>query len=270
MEKLKSEVKVVRTMNVYSTKNYEYFNISEINRNIKPSQVRVIKNSIISQGQQKPIVLDNDFYIIDGQHRYTALKELNLPIEFIISNRSGNTIKDKMSIMESQNTSFSWSYMEKLVLRAKIDDNYLRLKILIDKYGFSLSATLDILFNKRTHIKASQKMGNISIGFLENNLIVTEEMVSKSINRFDKFKKLKEINNLFLSTQKSRTLLSLVKNQNLDLDVLISKSQKNSGRIDDLCRMNKTVDFIEKLYNFNSKKPTYFIDPKKYNKLINK
>ena len=267
MEKLKNKMKVVRTMNVYATKNYDVFNISEINRNIKPSQVKVIKNSIIAEGQQKPIVLDNDFYIIDGQHRYYALKELNIPVEFIISNRSGVTIKDKMNIMESQNTSFSWTYMEKLELRSKIDDNYLRLKKLIDQYGFGLNITLDILFNKRTHIKSSKKMANITIGFLENTLVITDELVIKSIKRFDKFKKLKEINRLFLNNEKVRMLLSLINNQGLDLDVLISKAQKNSGRVEDLCKVNKTIDFIEKLYNFNSKKPTYFIDPIKYNKL---
>ena len=122
------EVKVVRTQSVYSTKKYGVFNISELNRIIKVSNVNVIKNSILAEGQQKPIVVDDKMFIIDGQHRYTALKELNLPVEFILSTRSGDTMKDKMSVMESQNTSFSWTNMEKLELRSKIDDNYLRLK----------------------------------------------------------------------------------------------------------------------------------------------
>ena len=152
MENLE-EVKLVRTQSVYSTKNYDVFNISELNRNVKSTNVNIIKNSILAEGQQKPIVIDDKMFIIDGQHRYYALKELDLPVEFVLSTRSGVTMKDKMNVMESQNTSFSWTNMEKLELRAKIDDNYSRLKKLIDDYGFGLTVTCAILFGKSCNLK---------------------------------------------------------------------------------------------------------------------
>lgn len=270
MEKLKNEVKVVRTMNVYSTKNYEHFNISELNRNIKPSNVNVIKNSLLSEGQQKPIVVDNDFYIIDGQHRYTALKELRLPVEFIISNRAGNTVKDKMNVMESQNTSFSWSNMEKLELRSKIDDNYLRLKKLINEYGFGLHSTCHILFNQQIDLQNRKKSGNLSIGFAENTMIITEEMILKSKDRFKNIKELCEINKIFYSSAILKLMTSLIRFQKLDLRTLINKAYKYKNKIEDLNDSNSKLDFIEKLYNYNSKNKTYFIEPTKFYRMKNK
>ena len=271
MENL-GEVKVVRTQNVYSTKKYDVFNISEINRSVKPSNVNVIKNSIIAEGQQKPIVVDDKMFIIDGQHRYSALKELNLPVEFILSTRSGNTMKDKMNVMESQNTSFSWSNMEKLELRSKIDDNYLRLKNLIDKYGFSLSTTCYVLWNQNIQLQGRDKQGNLGIGFAENTMVITEEMIEESSRRFYNFTKLNEISKILSKPNIVKLVSSLSKYQKLDVNVLINKAEKHIRKIEDLYNSNKNLDFIEKLYNFSSKKPTYFIEPNKLNimKLNNK
>tara|TARA_R110002050_G_C8683922_1_gene493201 strand:- start:37 stop:696 length:660 start_codon:yes stop_codon:yes gene_type:complete len=208
-------------------------------------------------------VVDDKMFIIDGQHRYTALKELNLPVEFILSTRSGDTMKDKMSVMESQNTSFSWTNMEKLELRSKIDDNYLRLKNLTNEYGFGLSTTCEILFNAKAKLKAG-KVNEFNIGFAENTMIVTEEMVLNSKYRFQKFKELRKINKSLACTKIVRIIISLSKNQKLNLDVLLEKSIKYKHKVEDLFNSNTTLDFVEKLYNYNSKNKTYFLDPKKF------
>ena len=270
MENL-GEIKVVRTQSVYSTKKYNIFNISEINRSVKANNVNVIKNSILSEGQQKPIVVDDKMFIIDGQHRYSALKELNLPIEFVLSTRSGVTMKDKMSVMESQNTSFSWSTTEKLELRSKIDDNYLRLKNLVDEYGFSISTTCDILWNKYTVLqKKNTSNANYQTGFKENTMVVSEEMIDESNRRFFNFKKLYQINKIFSSSPVVRLIISLCDNQKLDINKLILKAENHKNRIENLYDSNNKFDFIDKLYNFSSKKPTYFIEPKKFRYVNNK
>lgn len=72
---------------VYKTKDYDKFIINENkNRDVNVSNVKKIKNSIKIHGDHGvvfPIVVDDKMNIIDGQHRFTARKELGLTIYYI-------------------------------------------------------------------------------------------------------------------------------------------------------------------------------------------
>ena len=267
------EVELIRTENVYSTTDYSIFNISEMNRIIKLGNVSAIKNSILLNGQQKPIIIDSDFFIIDGQHRFSALKSICMPVEFIFANNLGQTEKEKLNVMESQNTSFSWSNYEKLVLRAKIDDNYLRLKNLVDNFGFPIVSTCNILWGRQVYLKAKHikndvtKLSGKSIGFSTNDMIITNEMVMNSIWRFENFKDLALIHQVFKRANVISSLMMLNKHQGLNFNHLIEKANKYSSKITDLTDSSKIIPFIEKLYNYNSKKPVYFMEHKRFLKL---
>jgi hypothetical protein len=72
---------------IYKTKDYDKFVIDEnLNRNVNIPNVKKIKNSIKDYGDHGvvfPIVVDDKMRIIDGQHRFTARKELGLTIYYI-------------------------------------------------------------------------------------------------------------------------------------------------------------------------------------------
>lgn len=72
---------------IYKTKDYDKFIIdSEYNRDIVSRNVKNIYNSIKTYGDYGhcyPIVVDDKFRIIDGQHRFTARKQANLTIYYI-------------------------------------------------------------------------------------------------------------------------------------------------------------------------------------------
>jgi hypothetical protein len=74
---------------ILSTRNYEQFIINpEYNRDLSFSHIKKIKKSIQQFGDMGscfPIVVDETGLVIDGQHRFTARKELKLPIYFIQS-----------------------------------------------------------------------------------------------------------------------------------------------------------------------------------------
>lgn len=64
--------------------NYDKFKFVSGNRPISESNVNSLVNSIQRYGYQssKPITVNKDFEIIDGQHRFIACKKLGLPIIF--------------------------------------------------------------------------------------------------------------------------------------------------------------------------------------------
>lgn len=74
-------------LNIYKTKDYSKFSIDDAyNRDVNENIVKKIKASIKDCGDKGhvfPIVVDDKFRIIDGQHRFKARKELGLSIYYI-------------------------------------------------------------------------------------------------------------------------------------------------------------------------------------------
>lgn len=69
---------------VYVTEDYSIFNQLNGNRKVMPRHVNEIVNSIQKNGYYPvPILVDNNYTIIDGQHRFEALKQLNLPVYYV-------------------------------------------------------------------------------------------------------------------------------------------------------------------------------------------
>lgn len=78
MKDVESDIKV------YVTKDYSIFNFLESNRAVNQNQVKKIVKSIQEKGYYPvPILVDDNYSIIDGQHRFTAVEQLNLPVYYI-------------------------------------------------------------------------------------------------------------------------------------------------------------------------------------------
>jgi hypothetical protein len=80
---------------VQQTKRYDRFRFMESNRHINRGHVDRLKKSIEDNPTMlpaQPILVNHNMEIIDGQHRFTACKELGLPIYFM--KVTGLTIDD--------------------------------------------------------------------------------------------------------------------------------------------------------------------------------
>lgn len=72
---------------VQSTTNYDQFNLLGANRDINASMVKRLKKSFEEKGnlmQVSPILVNERYEVIDGQHRLTAARELGVPVYFTI------------------------------------------------------------------------------------------------------------------------------------------------------------------------------------------
>ncbi|MGL4779907.1 MAG: ParB N-terminal domain-containing protein, partial [Bacteroidales bacterium] len=80
---------------VYKTKEYSQFKLdSEYNRDVNANHVKKIKESLKKFGdfgECFPIVVDETGRIVDGQHRFSARKELGLTIYYIQSTELDST-----------------------------------------------------------------------------------------------------------------------------------------------------------------------------------
>jgi hypothetical protein len=67
-----------------TTQDYSLFELAK-NRSINSKEVEKKRKSIEKIGLQSPIIVNRSYEIVDGQHRFEALKQLNMPIDFLIS-----------------------------------------------------------------------------------------------------------------------------------------------------------------------------------------
>ena len=269
MENL-GEVKLVRTQKVYSTKNYDLLKVNGLNRELTISNVKNLVIQIANNGLKNPIIVDTELTITDGHHRYQALKELGYNIEFVVDERVALTYVDRVKDMQSHNHSVSYTVKQLLEMNSKIDENYLRLKNMVDKYGFGINTTCDILYGKQTKLKDTYVQGKLrrrGTGFIELRMNITKDMIDSKKYDFEYLKNISEVHSNLLNGRVISLLVSLKNNQGLDFNQFLDKAQKNISKIESLYNTNTKFDFVEKLYNYKSKKPKYFIEPLKFSKI---
>ena len=69
---------------VYMTNDYDMFSFIDGNRDVNLLHVERLKKSMKVKYIPVPIIVNQKHQIIDGQHRFTALKSLKMPIYFVV------------------------------------------------------------------------------------------------------------------------------------------------------------------------------------------
>ena len=71
-------------MEIQKTTDYKLFKKLDGNRDVKRTNALVKSIQEFDLTMYSPIIVSEDFRIIDGQHRFVACRELGLPIYFVI------------------------------------------------------------------------------------------------------------------------------------------------------------------------------------------
>lgn len=126
------------------TTNYDLFSFMDNNRNISHGLINRIIESINKIGyiESRPIIVNESFIIIDGQHRFEACKKLGLPIFYAIENLDINEamilLNKNQLIWRLQDYVKSWS-------KTGIEC-YIQLVKFEEEFHFGISNNL-IIFN---------------------------------------------------------------------------------------------------------------------------
>lgn len=86
-----------------TTKNYNSFRFKKTNRSISRKKVESLKANFLKFGYDPnyPILIDRKFNIIDGQHRFTACKELGLDVYYNYANHESDEYMRSLNIVQS-------------------------------------------------------------------------------------------------------------------------------------------------------------------------
>jgi len=135
---------------VLLTKDYGMFKHIRGNRDLVESNIHAIKNQLLDRGQQQPILVNERYEIIDGQHRLEACKRLKMPVQYI--KRTGANLDD---VISTNIVGKKWTLMD-YVNRFAVEGNkdYINLqKFIVEakKFGFAASTAVKIAQGSNTH-----------------------------------------------------------------------------------------------------------------------
>ena len=139
---------------IQSTTNYNQFTLMEPNRATSRGHIEAIKKAYEERGNltsKNPILVNENYEIIDGQHRFIASKEMGEPIYFIA--QPGLNISDARAINILHRPWTIADYAESYANGG--DQNYVRFLELKEDYDFSYSVLM-------TYAKGEQLRGTFA------------------------------------------------------------------------------------------------------------
>lgn len=128
--------KAIGTM--YQTSDYTIFNKMKGNRPVSKNDT--LKRELQEMGQLSPIVVNGRYEVIDGQHRLGILKELGLPVNFVIAQTTSP--RTVISMNSAQKNWKDADYLAFFV--ANGNSEYIRLNQIYNQYKDYIS--LNVLY----------------------------------------------------------------------------------------------------------------------------
>ena len=222
---------------IKKTLNYEKFSFINGNREINNLQVTRLTKSIKTKHIEIPIIVNERLDIIDGQHRYCALKSLRLPSTYI--KKEGLGLIDVTTL--NTNTK-NWGHIDFMHSYANNGlKDYILYREFKNKYNFGHTVNLALLTGGENKIEAFKE------GAFKIKSITTAMINADKIN---------EVQNYYKGYKRRafiRALLKLFKNPDYKHDEFIKKLRYKSISLVDCTSEQEYLKVIEHIYNYNRK-----------------
>jgi len=235
--------RVVNT--VHKTSEYDMFKDIFGNRKITKSHITNIKQSFSEKQIEAPIIVNEKYEVIEGQHRFRSCKQLNLPIYYIML--EGLELEDVQRLnANSKNWNLS-DHCHSFCVRGFKE--YIIYRDFKAEFGFNENETIAMLEgvsdkNKTRPLWAKFKSGKFRVA----NLKRSTENASRIIEvkqYYDGYRK-----RCFVFA-----MLTCFEADSWDHSVFMEKLSKQSGRLTDQVHEDDYMRVIQKIYNYRNKKP---------------
>lgn len=235
-----------KCMFVFETTDYDKFKTLGGNRFVDHSDK--IVESINEVGQlNSPIIVNENFEIIDGQNRFEAYRKLRLPVHYIIS--PGYGIKECIAM---NSVSKNWSTSDYIKSYANLgNEHYKYLRDMLGKYSKRLPNTVILAIcsgNIDFYNKTAIRNGLFKIG--DRGPVFYDEML-EFLCRFNMQGIKGNSDRLY------KVIAYCYMADEISNEKLVSFFEKYSYQIESVVDTKQAVEAIEKVYNFKCNKTNY-------------
>lgn len=234
------QVRDVVVNQVYRTKNYERFTSLEGNRDLNLFHYERLKKSIkeIDLSEANPILVNENFQIIDGQHRYAVCKELNKPIYYILV--KGYGLKEVQILNMNMKNWRMEDYIEGYCKMGKTE--YLYLSSFLKQHKLGVTNSLTILCSWGSETGNNLMNGSLVLTNKERGVVVSDW--------------LNQLKPFYSGTARRSFITAMVKCysiQKFDFNILIQKLAYQQTKMIDCVDTKNYLILLEEIYNYRSK-----------------
>lgn len=245
------------------SKDYNKFKFVDVNRAVNRLEVEKKKNLLVKNDKSSvlPILVTKNLEIIDGQHRFVALKELNKPIYYIID--ENYCMSD---VVDINSTSLRWSSADFLTYYIKQDkQNYIKFNDLLKKYSFNITELVHLVGNGESKRNPFEdfKTGNLKLKSDKDVEILCQILFNlKPFYRSTPTPMINSINFIYNNFKN-------VKFEKLYEKLLVEKSKKNNDeKLEAKSSIYDQILSWETIYNYKVQNQVRFADKNLLNKSI--
>ena len=223
-------------MKIEKTFDYGKFKNIGGNRIKNLSHINRLKASMSENYLFTVILVNENFEIIDGQHRFHVIQELNLPLYYVV--KEGYSLNEVHLL--NQNAK-NWTNEDYLQGYCDLGyDDYLKFKLFKKTYNITVSNCLSLLCTSGDSSNTAQifKEGKLKINDYNLACANIEKILSL---------------NVYYEGVRRRTFISamlkLFKNDNFSFDVFVNKLKRQPTALVDCVNVETTIELVEKIYN---------------------
>lgn len=229
-------------MDVLKTKDYELFSYLNGNRSLNALHLKRLTESIKEKYLVCPIIVNDKYQIIDGQHRFEAIKSLKLPLFYIIIKNYG---LEEVQRFNSNQKNFSYEDY----LTGYVDlgyEDYTILKEFKDRYKFDWNTSIALL--------SGYAGGDSGYKFKNGDFKI------KDLKKADATaQKIEEIGQYYSGYRRKYFLVACMKmlgTKGYDQRQMIEKLKYLSAKLVDCSSTEDYLKILETVYNFKSRSET--------------
>lgn len=221
---------------VHTTTDYFLFKLLNGNRTINKAHLHNLKKSIEQNYLFTVIIVNEKYEIIDGQHRFSIIKELELPLNYIVC--EGYGLSEVHSLNQNTRT---WNAEDFMNGYAEMGiEDYITYKEFKKKYGIGHQECIAILGGK----SYSYLKDDFADGLFKVKSLLESEKTIQTIFRVEPY----------YSGVRRRgfinAMLQLLKNENFEFEEFIRKLKHNERKMVDCTSTEIYRELIEEIYNY--------------------
>lgn len=239
MYQLFNEPMVKQSNQVHTTTDYFLFKPLDGNRNINQLHVNRLKKSMAENYLFTVLIVNENYEIIDGQHRFEVIRELGLPLNYVVCTGYGLNEVHIFNV-----NSKNWNADDYLEGYCKLEyPEYLKYAEFKEKYQFGHSECIALLKGVNHHSSASYYFD-----FYNGTLKIKD--YNKACEIADKI----QIIGTYYDGYKRRlfilAMLKLFNNKNFEFIDFIQKLKSQPSALMHCSNVEQYIMLIEEIYNY--------------------
>ena len=228
---------------------------SGIQREIKRPHVEKIKKSMLENYIPITVKVNQDWYILDGQHSFTALCELKIPNAKVVYNMYNTNGKDHAVCTLLNNNNKSWDANDYLEAFSSLgNENYIWFRTFKNNYDLNHQTALMMIFN----ISPGGKNTKLNFEFSNGELkISTNEKINaiRIANQLQEIKAIinKKDNKISKSRKFQKAFTKIAYNEKYEHEKMLKKLENYTDKIYHCSGEKAYVKMLNDIYNYKCK-----------------